>query len=83
MAPGRETEAGTSPRLLCEPGRAREPGTWVPGTPGAKSGWRGRRAPRAGHQPVTFLRLLPPAKPPAPPVQRIYGPEPSLLRVGL
>lgn len=31
LAPGRETEAGTSPRLPCERGRAREPGAWVPG----------------------------------------------------
>ena len=83
MAPGRETEAGTSPWLPYEPGRAREPGAWVPSTPGAKSGWRSRRAPRDGHRPVTFLRLLLPAKPPAPPVQWIYGPEPSFLRVGL
>lgn len=66
-----------------EPGRTRVPGAWAPGTLGTKSGWRGSRAPRDGHQPVTFLGLLPLAKPHAPSVRGVYGREPSLLRVGL
>ena len=71
------------PCLPCEPGRTRVPGAWAPGTLGTKSGWRGSRAPRDGHQPVTFLGLLPLAKPHAPSVLGVYSREPSLLRVGL